>query len=155
MKAYSLDLRQRVLAAVQEGTSSRGEIAERFSVCKSWIRRLLQRLRETGSIAPLPHGGGRPSKLDEMDLERLRELSAKQPDATLNELRDRLGEPVCQMTICRGLKKLRLPLKKSRTTPPSRIGPTSRKNGSNIDRRSSDSTPVASSTSTSRPPTRR
>jgi transposase len=155
MKPYSLDLRQRVLAAVEEGNSSRGEIAERFSVCKSWIRRLLQRLRETGSIEPLPHGGGRPPKLDDTHLERLRELSAQQSDATLNELRDRLGEPVSQMTICRGLQRLQLPLKKSRTTPASRIGPTSRESGSSIERPSSDSTRVGSSTSTSRPPTRR
>jgi transposase len=155
MKAYSVDLRQRVVAAVQEGNSTRGEIAERFSVCKSWIRRLLQRLRETGSIEPLPHGGGRPPKLDETDLERLRELSAEQPDATLNELRARLGEPVCQMTICRGLRRLQLPLKKSRTTPASKIGPTSPRSGLSIEKPSSGSMLVDSSTSTSRPPTRR
>jgi transposase len=155
MKPISLDLRRLVFAAVQEGKLSRSEIAERFDVCKSWIRRLLQRFRETGSIAALPHGGGRTPILDEADLERLRKLSAEQPDATLNELLDRLGEPVCQMTICRALKKLRLPLKKSRTMPANRIGPTSRASDSNIERRSSTSTRGGSSTSTNRPPAQR
>jgi transposase len=124
MKPISLDLRQRVLAAVVEGKSTRGEIAERFSVCKSWIRRLLQRLRETGSIASLPHRGGPKPKLNDEHLQRLRELSEAQSDATLDELRVRLGEPVCEMTICRALQQLRLPLKKSRTTPASKTGLT-------------------------------
>jgi transposase len=124
MKPISLDLRQRVFAAVVEGKSTRGEIAVRFSVCKSWIRRLLQRFRETGSIESLPHRGGARPKLTGEHLQRLRALSVAQPDATLNELRDRLGEPVCEMTICRALQRLRLSLKKSRTTPASKIGPT-------------------------------
>jgi transposase len=155
MKPISLDVRRLVFAAVQEGELTRTEIAERFGVCKSWIRRLLQRFREAGSIAALPHGGGRPPILEEADLERLRKLSAENSDATLNELLDLLGEPVCQMTICRALKKLRLPLKKSRTMPASRIGPTSRVSESNIERPCSDSTRDGSSTSTNRRPARR
>ena len=155
MKPISLDVRRLVFAAVQEGKLTRTEIADRFSVCKSWIRRLLQRFRETGSIAALAHGGGRPPILEEADLERLRKLSAENSDATLNELLDLLGEPVCQMTICRALKKLRLPLKKSRTMPANRIGPTSRVSGSSIGRPSSDSTRGGSSTSTNRRPARR
>jgi transposase len=155
MESIPLEVRRLVFAAVQEGTLSRTEISERFSVCKSWIRRLLQRFRETGAIAPLPHGGGRPPILEEADLERLRVLSAEQPDATLNELLERFGEPVCQMTICRALKKLRLPLKKRRTMRANRTDPTSRASGSNIERRSSDSTRDGSSTSTNRPPARR
>jgi transposase len=154
MEPISLDVRRLVFAAAQEGKLSRTEISTRYSVCRSWIRRLLQRFRETGSIASLQHGGGRPPILDETDLERLRALSEEQPDATLNELLDRLGEPVCQMTICRALKKLRLPLKKRRTTPANRIGPTSRASGSNIERPSSDSTRGGSSTSTNRRPAR-
>lgn len=63
MQAYSLDLRVRVLAAV-DADQPRAEIARRFSVSMSWIRRLVQRRRETGSIEPKPHAGpmreGRP-----------------------------------------------------------------------------------------------
>jgi len=57
MAAYSMDLRERVVAACDEGTDTRGEIAERFSVSESWIRRLRQRRREAGSIAPKPRRG--------------------------------------------------------------------------------------------------
>jgi transposase len=154
MEAIPLQVRRLVFAAVQEGTLSRGEIAERFSVCKSWIRRLMQRFRETGSIASFSHGGGRPPILDEADLERLRVLSAEQPDATLNELLERFGEPVCQMTICRALKKLRLPLKKRRIMRANRTGPMSRASGSNIGQPSSNSRRGGNSTSTNRPPPR-
>src|SRR5690349_19692106 len=118
MKPYSPDLRQRVLAAVDEG-QPRLTIARLFRVSASWIRRLCQRRRETGSTAPRPHGGGRPPKLDAARLRRLRELVERQPDATLAELRGRLAAPVSLMTVCRALRRLRLPLKKSRSRPPS------------------------------------
>ena len=58
MRAYSMDLRERVVAACDEGLDTRAEVAERFSVSESWVRRLLQRRRETGSMAPKRHGGG-------------------------------------------------------------------------------------------------
>jgi transposase len=141
MKPSPLDLRQRVLAAVDEGRLTRGQIAQRFSVCTSWIRRLVQRRRETGAIAPLPHRGGPAPKLGEAHRRRLGELVGGQPDATLDELRRRLGEPVGVMTICRALRALRLPLKKSPKGPPSRAGRTSPGSGASTARRSAGSTP--------------
>src|SRR4051794_13006103 len=65
------DLRERVVAACDEGLDTRAEVAERFSVSESWIRRLLQRQRETGSIAPKPRGGGQPPAFDAERAERL------------------------------------------------------------------------------------
>jgi len=121
MKAYSLDLRQRILAAVDARQSTRPELAKLFSVSASWIRRLVQRRRETGSIEPMVHHGGPKPKLNEDHLNRLSELVREKPDATLEELRGRLGAPVSVMTLCRALKRLRLPLKKSRSTPRSRV----------------------------------
>ena len=50
MEAYSLDLRERVMVAVEEGVDTRKEIAESFGVTTRWIRRLVQQYRETGSI---------------------------------------------------------------------------------------------------------
>lgn len=121
MGPYSMDLRQRVFAAVQEGKLSRPQIAQTFSVCQSWVRRLVQRHRETGSLEPKPHGGGRPPKLQEPELKRLRGLVEQQSDATLDQLHERLGEPVGRSTISRAVLRLGLPLKKSRCTPASRI----------------------------------
>jgi transposase len=126
MKPYSLDLRQRILAAVDEGTSSRPQIAKLFCVSASWVRRLVQRRRETGSIEPLAHHGGPKPKLDQGHLEHLRALVREKPDATLAELRGRLGSPASVMTICRALKRLELPLKKSPSGLPSRTARTSR-----------------------------
>ena len=112
MKAYSQDLRQRILDTVQRGDGTLGQIARRFLVSVSFITRLLQRHRSTGSLEPRAHGGGNPAVLSPKDLEQLRELVQKQPDATLEELRQRLGVSCSLMTISRALCKLRLPRKK-------------------------------------------
>ena len=112
MKAYSQDLRQRILDTVQGGDGTLGQIARRFLVSVSFITRLLQLHRSTGSLEPRPHGGGNPALLGPEDLEQLRELVQKQPDATLEELRQRLGVSCSLMTISRALCKLRLPRKK-------------------------------------------
>jgi transposase len=86
MAAYSMDLRERVVAACDEGMDSRAGIAERFSVSESWIRRVLQRRRENGSIAPRPRGGGKSPAFVAKASARLREAVAAHPDATLKEL---------------------------------------------------------------------
>jgi transposase len=56
MKTYSMDLRERVIAACDAGGGTHEQIAARFSVSVSWIRDLLKRRRATGSIAPRPRG---------------------------------------------------------------------------------------------------
>jgi transposase len=112
MKAYSEDLRTRILDTVQRGEGSVRQIARRFLVSVSFVTGLLQLHRSTDSLEPRPHGGGNPPALGPDDLEQLRELIQKQPDATLEELRQRLGASCSLMTISRALRKLRLPRKK-------------------------------------------
>lgn len=112
MTPYSQDLRKRVLDTVQRGDGSLRQIARRFVVSISFVTRLLQLDRSTGSVLPRPHGGGNPAALGPDDLERLRELVRQQPDATLEELRQRLGASCSTMTISRALRKLGLPRKK-------------------------------------------
>jgi len=82
MRAYSFDLRQRVAAVCDEGVLSRPEIAELFAVSTAWIRRLLQRRRETSSLAARPHAGGVPPRLNDSQRQRLADLVAAMPDAT-------------------------------------------------------------------------
>ena len=91
-----MDLRRRVVAACDRGGKTREEIAREFGVCTWWIRRLLQRRRETGSIAALPQNPGRKPVLDERRRrqQRLRGLMEQDPDATLEELRRKLGVKV-------------------------------------------------------------
>ena len=112
MKTYSQDLRDRVIEAYKPGQTTQEEVAERFAVTARWIRKLLARLRQSGSCAALPHSGGQEAKFKEEHKERLQQLVAEQPDATLEELRERCGAPVSIATISRALKELGLALKK-------------------------------------------
>ena len=112
MTPYSQDLRQRVLDTIRRGDGSVRQIARRFLVSVSFVTRLLQLHRTTGSVEPRPHGGGNPAVLGPEDLERLRELIRQQPDLTLEECRQRLGLSCSLMTISRALSRLGLPRKK-------------------------------------------
>jgi transposase len=112
MKPLSQDLRERIVAAVDHGEGSRRDIARRFQVDVSCITRLLQLRRQTGSLDPRPHGGGKPPTLDHDGLERLRVLVQERPDATLQEMRQQLGLSGSIMIVWRGLRKLDITRKK-------------------------------------------
>ncbi len=112
MPTYSQDLRQRVVDAVERKEGSIRQIARRFVVSLSFVVRLLQTHRRTGSVRPKPHGGGHPTSLTPEDLERLRELIRQRPDATLEECRGHLGASCSLATISRALSKSGLPRKK-------------------------------------------
>jgi transposase len=68
-------------------------LARLFHVSTSWIRRLLQRLRQTGSFAALAPSGGAPPKLTPQHEQRLIEAVRRHPDATLAQLRRACGRP--------------------------------------------------------------
>ncbi len=123
---YSQDLRDRVLAAYDRGMPTQ-EIAEVFKVSKAWARRVKQCRRETGRTTPLPMGGVTVVKID---LARLAELVRQQPDATLEELRQRLGSVRTISAVCMALQRIGLSFKKRRSMPRSRTGRTSRSGGS-------------------------
>jgi transposase len=105
MRPYSSDLRERIVAAVARGQGSLRELADVFSVSLSCIVRLLRRHRATGSVLPQPHAGGPHPLLDADACQRLLALVREQPDATLAELRARLGVPCSLSTICRALRR--------------------------------------------------
>ena len=147
MQAYSQDLRERVVRACDAGLHTRARLAELFHVSTAWIRRLLQRRRETGAFAARPHGGGAPRKLDDAHRDRLAALVAATPDATLAELHQQLGAPVHRSTIDRALTRLRLTVKKKSSTPPSSSAPTCKRGGSSGGRRPPASTRRGSSSS--------
>ena len=124
MKPYSMDLRKRVVAACDRKDESQVKIAERFGVSTAWIRRLLQRRRETGSIASLPQNPGRKLALDSRKMERLRQLVVRQPDATLRELKERLGVTLSDSAMFRALRRLKLTFKKNRSSRRNKNGRT-------------------------------
>lgn len=120
MRPYSLDLRQRVVAALDAGEGSQPEIAARFRVSVSFITRLLRRRRRAGSLDPAPHGGGHPPALGHAARRRLRRLVREQPDATPEELAARVGVPCGRMAIFRTLRKLEITRKKKSLHAPER-----------------------------------
>ena len=123
MQAYSNDLRQRVAAAYATGQFTIGQVASRFAVSTSFVEKLLQRQRTSGSVAALPHRGGPAPRLQGADRDRLAACVAAQPDATLAELRQHLvaagGPAVGQTVLWQALQGLDLRRKKRVCTPPS------------------------------------
>jgi transposase len=135
---YSQDLRERVLAAYDRGEQTK-QIAWTFQVSPAWARRLKQTRRETGRTAPLPMGGATVVKID---MVRLAELVKEQPDATLKELRERLGNVCSESAVCMALGRLGLSYKKRRSMRPSRIARMSRPGVSSGGPISPDGTPA-------------
>jgi transposase len=109
--AYSLDLRKRVLADGDEGMGTNA-VARKYRVSPEWVRKLRRRRDETGEIAPRRGKPGRKPTLAAHG-ERLRELVEESADATLNELRGKLGVSVSATTVWRALKALGITFKKS------------------------------------------
>lgn len=111
-RAYSADLRQRVVDAVDRGEGSQREIARRFGVSLSFVVRMLQRRRSSGGLEPRPHGGGAGFKLSVDDRIRLFGLARRHPDATLKQLKEMGGFDCTLVTIWRMLRRARWTRKK-------------------------------------------
>ncbi len=113
-KAYSMDLRLRIVAFVDAGNTHRSA-AERFDVAISFVNTLMKRKRELGHIEALRCGGKRHGKLDAAK-DFLVKRVTEQKDITLFELRDELAEQgieVAPSSIWRFLKRLGLSHKKN------------------------------------------
>ena len=112
MRPYSLDLRARIVAAIDHHDGSIRWVARVFRVSTSFIVRLLQRRRATGRLDPEPHRGGPAPALGPDDLQRLAALVRKQPDATLEQLKQRGGFQCSLKTLWFALDRLGLTRKK-------------------------------------------
>jgi transposase len=123
MRPYSLDLRERIAAAVDDQEGSIREIARIFRVSTSFIVRLLQRRRATGALDPEPHGGGTPRALTPGDCERLAQLILEQPDATLEQLKQRGGFTCSLKTLWLALDRQGLTRKKKTLHADEQDGP--------------------------------
>ena len=118
MKPYSQDLRERAIAALEAG-KTQAEVAAQFQIHKSTLEKWWYRWRDTGSCAALPAASGPKRTLQDAE-SFVRAAVNKQPDATLEELCERVQEAqglvVSPSMMCRELKLLNLPRKKSRST---------------------------------------
>ena len=119
---YSEDLRRKVTEAHAKGRSQ-AQIVRDFGVSSGFVSKLLEHVKQTGTVAPKPRGGGRRPALDDAGKQAVRDLVRAQPDATLEELRSRMhehvGANVSKSAMSRVLIALGLPRKKSRSTPQS------------------------------------
>lgn len=131
MKAYSMDLRMRVLADCDAGMQVR-QVGVKYDVSESWIRRLRQRRRENDEVAPRIRKAREPRWVAIKD--QLISLVTARPDATLGELKKELQTPLSLNTLCRALQKLKLTVKKKSSARPNRTGRTSRTGGSSGER---------------------
>lgn len=91
-KAYSLDLRQKIVEAYYKGDISQRKLARQFGVATSFVQKLLKQARETGNLAPKKRISQTPTKLNTEQLEVLGQLVDENNDATLKELCQRLHE---------------------------------------------------------------
>jgi transposase len=120
-----MDLCERVARAHAESGSS-AEVAETFGCSESWVRRVTQRLRETGTVAARSTARKDDQRAyGDADEAAIRALIRERPDATLAEVAEAIGKRACPGTVSRTLARLELPRKKSRRTPPGGTGPTS------------------------------
>jgi transposase len=112
MVPYSIDLRERVLMAMDASEGTQEEIARRFRVSARWIRKLLAQRAVSGSITPKPNGGGRKLAIRGDSADALRAAIGADPDATLAELRQATGIKGCLMTFWRAIRRLKITRKR-------------------------------------------
>lgn len=114
-KPYSIDLREKIVAAYENKEGSMRKLAYRFKVSKNFVADLLKRFKQTGQIAPKPHGGGQLPSVKAQGETFLTELIESQADLILEEIRDEYNEyfePVGRSTIDRTLTRLKVTRKR-------------------------------------------
>lgn len=122
MRVVSLAKRLAILADCDAGAGT-GKVADKHGVSGTFVRNLKKERRETGTLrGPRKRGKGRRPKIDRA---RVQELVAADADATLVELRERLGVRCSLSALWSVLNELKITFKKKRFARPSRIGPTS------------------------------
>ena len=136
-KAYSNDLRRKLLEAHDRGEGSLRELAERFGVSSPYAWKISAQRKRTGQVERVEQRHGPESKVTEAVEEQLRTWVRLQPDLTLVEFQERLWEtarlPVSVPRLWQVLRRMQLRLKKSHSTPrnktPRRISSGGRRGG--------------------------
>jgi transposase len=119
MKAYSVDLRVKVLRAVDQGYA-RQEIVKLLGVSPATIKRYLKQRRETGSLAPRPRAGRPPKKLGPLQVELVTQLQAHDDVGLEGQCRlweQSHGVRVSTATMSRAIKRVGWTRKKRRWVP--------------------------------------
>jgi transposase len=117
MKPYSIDLREKVIEALETGRGTQQEIADLFNVSRSFVQSMVRIKRDRGTLAPKAQRHGPEAKIRSEHEQLVRDFIAEQNDATLDETREHLekvvGVRVSHPTMSRALSKLGLGRKKN------------------------------------------
>jgi transposase len=111
MRAYSMDLRIRVLEACDSGMGTT-EVAETYSVSKAWVKILKKRRRETGEIGPRKQKYG-PTPILQGHEDELKKVIEEKPDRTIKEITAALSVKVSHQTVHRVVSRLGYRFKKN------------------------------------------
>lgn len=128
-KPISLDLRERIVAAYVGKEGTREEVAKRFKVSVGMVKKLLAQKSRTGDLRPRYRFCGRKARLEPEHGKSMRQLVEREPDLTLEEIKQRLGLGCTIGAIHWVLRRLGLTYKKRRSMQPSKTGPMSRRPG--------------------------
>ena len=116
--AYSIDLRERVVAAFDARDVTDEQVAKLFNVGEATVHRWKRLKRETGALDHKPFGGGMPSRVTPDQLAVVRKIVEEQPDQTVQEVawefHRRTGRSVSRSAMGRTLLKLGFTRKKRR-----------------------------------------
>jgi transposase len=153
-KPISLDLRERIVAAYVGKEGTREEVAKRFKVSVGMVKKLLAQQSRTGDLRARYRFCGRKARLEPEHGKSMRQLVEREPDLTLEEIKQRLGLGCTIGAIHWVLSRLGLTYKKRRSMRPSKPGPTSPRPGVAGNAAKARSTRPGLSSSTSRRPRR-
>ena len=117
MQALSMDLRERIVAAYENGEGSQEAIGQRFSVSRTVVGKLVRQQRELGTLEPQVHRCGRKPAIQGEKLEELRGHLAEHPDATLEERIEALEVDCVVNTMWTTIRRLGMRYKKSPREP--------------------------------------
>jgi transposase len=138
-KAYSDDLRRKILQSWEEGKETQAQIAKHFRVSVRYVGKIIHQKRVTGQAERIPHRPGRKPRFTPAIREQVRGWIRGQPDLTLVEIQEKLrqGEQltVSLPSIWHVLKSMGLRLKKSRSTRKSRTSHGSKRSAKPFSRK--------------------
>ncbi len=124
-KPLSLDLRERIIAAYDLGGVTQQQVADRFAVSRESVKKLLRQRRELGDIRPQVYKNGAQPKITSAHRDILRKLLQKNPDLTLEDLREKLGVDCTIQAIHYVLKDMGISYKKRLSAPANKTAKTS------------------------------
>ena len=112
MGIATAEVRARAIAAYEAGNGTQADIAKFYGVDISTFQRWLQRYRESGRASPLPRGHNPPA-LSREQMRQLQRRVEEKPDATLAQLRERVGVPCSLVSVHNALRRLGYRFKKN------------------------------------------